>query len=208
MLSSTRGHRRPAWRAVRHFLRYSALSLVTVPAGYGLLLLAMRRWPEVNAGLLNLGVGMALTPPSFLLAQALVWRGRGTAAWWVRLLSFWQTVLAGALASSATIFLADALFGAGPAWVVGAGLAGQGVVFVARYFWLDRVTFAGDRIPSACGTPAPATGAPGADGVAGRAVAGAGGAAAVRENGGGSPAPAGGRAREESRDRQEAAAGQ
>ncbi|HEX5742170.1 MAG TPA: hypothetical protein VFY17_11555 [Pilimelia sp.] len=192
MLSSTR-NLRPAWRAVRRFVRYSALSAATVPAGYALLLLAMHRWPHVNAGLLNLGVGMVLTPPSFLLAQVLVWRGRGAAPWWARLWSFWQTVLAGALASSATILVADAVLGVRGAWAVVAGLAGQGVVFVARYFWLDRVTFAGGPPPTG--------------GAGRRAVAGARDARGVGENGG-PPPPAGGPAREEARDRQEAAAGQ
>ncbi|HYU85672.1 MAG TPA: hypothetical protein VEK80_12790 [Kribbellaceae bacterium] len=122
------------------FTRYSALSLITVPVGYTVLLIA-RHFIHINAGLLNLAVGMVLTPPSFALYRSLVWRkgsGRGVAA---EMFSFWQTVVAGALVSSATIAITDALFAANGAVIVLAGLVGQGIVFIARFFWLDKVTF-------------------------------------------------------------------
>jgi putative flippase GtrA len=129
------------WRAALRFTRYSALSLVTVPVGYTLLLVARHFW-HVNAGLLNLAVGTVLTPPSFLLYRWLVWSkgsGRGMAA---EMFSFWQTVVAGALASSVLIALVDAWIPANGPLIVLAGLTGQGVVFIARFFWLDKVTFA------------------------------------------------------------------
>ena len=56
------------------FSRYTALSFLTVPVGYTLLLIAREIW-DVNAGLLNLAVGMVLTPPSFFLYRWLVWEG-------------------------------------------------------------------------------------------------------------------------------------
>jgi putative flippase GtrA len=123
------------------FTRYSALSLITVPVGYALLLLA-RHFFDVNAGLLNLIVGTVLTPPSFLLYRHLVWPG-GTGARAVarQLFSFWQTVMLGALASSVLIGAADQWLHANNAIIVLAGLTGQGVVFIGRFFWLDLVTF-------------------------------------------------------------------
>jgi len=131
-------------RMVARFSRYSLLSLITVPVGYTVLLLA-RHFIHINAGVLNLAVGMVLTPPSFLLYRSLVWKegsGRSIAA---EMFSFWQTVVAGAIVSSLTIALTDALFHPNGAVIIIAGLFGQGIVFIARFFWLDKVTFSPGR---------------------------------------------------------------
>jgi hypothetical protein len=128
------------WRAVLKFSRYTMLSLITVPVGYTLLILARNLW-DVNAGLLNLAVGVVLTPPSFFLYRWLVWPGGGGRSIAAEMFSFFQTVLAGAIVSSATIALIDAIIPANEALIVLAGLTGQGIVFIARYFWLDKVTF-------------------------------------------------------------------
>jgi hypothetical protein len=131
-------------RVTARFTRYSLLSLVTVPVGYTLLLVARHFW-DINAGLLNLVVGTVLTPPSFLLYRWLVWpqgSGRGVAA---DLFSFWKTVIVGALAASALIAIADALFGANGPLIVVAGLAGQGIVFLARFLWLDKFSYSPAR---------------------------------------------------------------
>ena len=50
--------------------------------------------------------------------------------------------MVGALASSALIALADLLFDANGPLIILAGLTGQGIIFIARFFWLDRVTYA------------------------------------------------------------------
>lgn len=139
---ATSGRRSPdddVSNAQRRFLRYSSLSLVTVPAGYSLLLLAHSVW-DINAGLLNLLVGLTLTIPSFVLYRRFVWRDRG-GRFCAELFSFWQTVMLSALAPSAAIAIADAWFESGGLILVLAGISTQGVVFLARYFWLDRVTF-------------------------------------------------------------------
>jgi putative flippase GtrA len=129
--------RRPA---VLRFSRYTLLSLITVPVGYTVLLLARHFW-DINAGVLNLIVGNVLTPPSFFLYRWLVWKegsGRSIPA---EMFSFWQTVMVGAIASSTTIALADVLFDANGPLIILAGLVGQGLIFIARFFWLDKVTF-------------------------------------------------------------------
>jgi len=131
-------------RVTARFTRYSLLSLVTVPAGYTLLLVARHMW-DINAGLLNLIVGTVLTPPSFILYRWLVWpqgSGRGVAA---DLFSFWKTVIVGALAASALIAIADALFAANGPLIVLAGLTGQGIVFLARFLWLDKFSYSPAR---------------------------------------------------------------
>jgi hypothetical protein len=131
-------------RVTARFTRYSLLSLVTVPVGYTLLLVARHMW-DINAGLLNLAIGTVLTPPSFLLYRWLVWpqgSGRGVAA---DMFSFWKTVIVGALAASALIAIADAVFGANGPLIVLAGLTGQGIVFLARFLWLEKFTFSSAR---------------------------------------------------------------
>lgn len=140
------------------FTRYTALSLITVPVGYTLLLLA-REVIDLNAGLLNLIVGTVLTGPSFLLYRYFIWPGsRGRDAW-KQLFSFWQTVMLGALASSVLIGAADHWLDANGVLIVVAGLVGQGVVFIGRYFWLDLVTFRRGRADAAeTSTKAPGSG--------------------------------------------------
>jgi putative flippase GtrA len=122
------------------FSRYTSLSLLTVPVGYGLLLLARSIW-DVNAGLLNLVVGTVLTPPSFLLYRRFVWHERTGKGMLAEMFAFWQLVMVGAIASGVFIAVADAWWGARGPTLVAAGLLGQGALFIGRYIWLDRVTF-------------------------------------------------------------------
>jgi hypothetical protein len=56
--------------------------------------------------------------------------------------AFWQLVMVGAIASGAFIAVADAWLGARGLGLVVAGLLGQVALFIGRYIWLDRVTFA------------------------------------------------------------------
>ncbi|HEY7222798.1 MAG TPA: hypothetical protein VH561_04180 [Micromonosporaceae bacterium] len=128
-------------RLLGRFSVYSALSLITVPVGVTLLIIATHLFPHVNAGLLNLAVGTLLTPPSFLAYRRLVWKGGHGRSVRAQLFSFWQTVMAGALASSVLVGAADALLDANGVVYAVAVLIGQGIVFVARFFWLDNVTF-------------------------------------------------------------------
>jgi putative flippase GtrA len=128
----------------QRFGRYASLSLITVPAGYAVLLTARHLW-DVNAGLLNLAVGTLLTPPSFLLYRTLVWRDVARRPLIVELFSFWQTVMVGAVVAGSCIAVADHLRPGNPVAIVAAGLTGQFLVFVARFFWLDLVTFARHR---------------------------------------------------------------
>lgn len=147
-------------RMVFRFSKYSLLSLLTVPVGYSLLLFARHRW-NVNAGVLNLAVGMVLTPPSFLLYRQVVWgrarTGRGVAA---ELFSFWQTVMVGAIASSVIIAVVDAWFPRNAALIVLSGMTGQGLIFIARFLWLDKVTFSPSRIQSPVAATVSPVGAP------------------------------------------------
>jgi putative flippase GtrA len=126
------------------FSRYTSLSLLTVPAGYGLLLLARSIW-DVNAGLLNLVVGTVLTPPSFLLYRRFVWHERAGKGMLAEMFAFWQLVMVGAIASGVFIAAADGWWGARGLTLVAAGLLGQGALFIGRYIWLDRVTFSGSK---------------------------------------------------------------
>jgi putative flippase GtrA len=121
------------------FSRYGSVSLLTVPAGYALLLLARSIW-DVNAGLLNLIVGTFLTVPSFFLYRRFVWKERTSKGTLREIFAFWQLVMLVAIASGIFLGLADA-WGARGLALVAAGLIGQAAFFIARYFWLDRVTF-------------------------------------------------------------------
>jgi len=122
------------------FTRYTSLSLITVPVGYGLLLLARSTW-DINAGLLNLVVGTVLTPPSYLLYRRFVWHERTGKGILAEMFAFWELVMVAAIASGVVMAMADAWWGARGLALVAAGLLGQVGLFIGRYFWLDRVTF-------------------------------------------------------------------
>ena len=128
---------RAAWR----FSKYTMLSFITVPTGFTLLLVA-RHFLDVNAGLLNLAVGTVLTPPSFLMYRTVVWREGSAKGWRAEMFTFWQTVMLGGLAATVLIAGVDAIVGNNGVLIVTAGLLGQGIVFVGRFLWLDRVTYA------------------------------------------------------------------
>jgi putative flippase GtrA len=138
----------PVTRTLRRFTRYSALSLVTVPAFFAVFVLFRQFW-HVNAGILGLVVGTVLTPPSFLLYRWLVWKDGSGRGWLAELFSFWQTVMAGALGSSVLMGVVDWLFDVNSAVLILVAMVGQGFIFVARFFWLDKVTFLSGRNSSA-----------------------------------------------------------
>lgn len=136
----------PVARTLRRFTRYSALSFVTVPAFFAVFLLFRHFW-DVNAGILGLVVGTVLTPPSFLLYRWLVWKDGSGRGWPAELFSFWQTVMAGALGSSVLMGVVDWLFEVNGLVLLLVAMVGQGFIFIARFFWLDKVTFLSGRKP-------------------------------------------------------------
>jgi len=143
------------WRALRKFGRYTLLSLITLPVAYTFLLVARHTW-HMNAGLLNLALSAVLAPPSFFLHRWIVWPGGGGRSIPAEMFSFFQTVLVGTLGSSAVIALADSHLPGNEPLIVLSGLTGQGLIFIGRYFWLDRVTFSPER-PTARPTARPIT---------------------------------------------------
>jgi len=134
------------------FTRYSAMSVLTVVAGSTLFLLARRVW-SVNAGLLNVGVAVVLTVPSFWLYRRLVWRRTSPDGIVAEFVSFVTAVAVGTVASSLPIGVADRIWHPSGGVLVVVGLFGQGVVFLLRFFWFDRWTFRRRAAATGPGTP-------------------------------------------------------
>jgi putative flippase GtrA len=127
-------------------LRYSMVSVVGVGVHQVVLLTAyvaggMR---GITANVLAASIAAV---PSFLLNKRWVW-GRGDRTRIRReVLPFWAFTIAGLLLSTAFVALADA-WTSSPLAVSAASLAGFGVLWVAKFLFLDQLMFA---------SPAPAT---------------------------------------------------
>jgi putative flippase GtrA len=134
-------------------LRYSAVSVVGVVITQVLLI--------VLHGILNLGAVAAnvlavtlTTGPAFLLNKRWVWGKAGRSHWRREVLPFWGFTLLGLGMSTLLVWSAQHYSDA-TLVVMLANIAGFGVVWVAKFYFLDSLIFARDDTDV---TAAPAAG--------------------------------------------------
>ena len=134
-------------------LRYSAVSVVGVVITQVLLI--------VLHGIMGLGaVGANVlavtltTGPVFLLNKRWVWGKGGRSHWRREVLPFWGFTLLGLGMSTLLVWVAQHYSDA-TLVVMFANIAGFGIVWMAKFYFLDTLIFAGDDSDI---TPAPAPG--------------------------------------------------
>ncbi|MCY4068799.1 MAG: GtrA family protein [Acidimicrobiaceae bacterium] len=118
-------------------LRYCAVSAVNVGIGSGVLAIChgLLDWPAVSA---NLAAWLVGTAPAYVMSRAWVWQRRGPHRLGGEVLTFWVLALVGLAVSSLAVATVERLADATPL-VVAASLAAYGIVWVARYIFLDQV---------------------------------------------------------------------
>ncbi len=130
-------------------LRYSVVSVVNVSVSVGVLAVchAGLGWSALWA---NLAAWLVSTLPAFLLSRAWVWGRSGPHRRATEALIFWVVALVGLGVSSLVVGLVEQLTQR-TVLVVAGSLFGYGVVWVAKYLFLDKVVW-----PEAAEDQAPA----------------------------------------------------
>jgi putative flippase GtrA len=117
--------------------RYLLVSTFNFAGHQALLFLANSVWGWPGGGA-NVFAACVMSIPAYLLSRAWVWEVNGRHDVRRQVLPFWAITVAGLLVSTVLAASADALFGAGLAVNV-ASLIGYFIVWVAKFFMLDRL---------------------------------------------------------------------
>jgi len=132
--------------AGRRALRYSATSLVAATATQIMLFLFLHV-PEWKPVVSNFTAVTLMSVPAFLLNKYWVWGKRGRAHMRREVIPFWLFTVAGWILSTLMVILVvrltrtSSLPDGNKFAVLGASLAGFGVLWVLKYLFLDKVMF-------------------------------------------------------------------
>ena len=123
-------------------MRYSMVSVVGV-AVHQLVLLTALLVADLGGVAANVLAATVAAVPAFLLNKRWVW-GRSSKAHWAReVLPFWIFTILGVLVSTAFVWMAEA-WSDSAIVIAGASIAGFGVLWVAKFLFLDGWMFAGE----------------------------------------------------------------
>ena len=125
---------------VRKLLRYSAASVVGVVVGQSCLFLfyGVLELPGVVANLLAVAISSV---PAYLINRYWVWQKRDRNDLRREVIPFWGMALLGLVLSSIAVAVVDDRTDWPPA-IAAANLGGFGVLWIAKFFVLDKVLFA------------------------------------------------------------------
>lgn len=120
-------------------VKYSMVSVVGVTMTQVLLVLfvGILDRPPVASNVVAVSVTAV---PVFFLNKHWVWSADGKVSFRREILPFWVFTLAGLLLSTGLVAVASTLSDS-PVFVMAANLAGFGVLWVAKFLFLDRVMF-------------------------------------------------------------------
>ena len=131
----------------RKLLRYSAVSLVFVPLGQ-ILLQLFHWWLGIAVVPAQLIAATILTPPNFLANKYYVWRHANRDKVRTEVIVFWVSAVLGTAFAAYCLYLVDGWLpeDTTDAWVRALGifaaqLIGHGVVWAARFVFLDKLVF-------------------------------------------------------------------
>lgn len=131
----------------RKLVRYSAVSLVFVPLGQ-ILLQLFHWWLGIAVVPAQLIAATILTPPNFLANKYYVWRHANRDKVRTEVVVFWVSAVLGTAFAAGCLYLVDGWLpeDTTDAWVRALGifaaqLLGYGVVWAARFVFLDKLVF-------------------------------------------------------------------
>ena len=130
---------------VAKLVRYSMASIVGVVIGQSLLQLCLQGfdWSAVSSNLFAVGVS---TGPVYLVNRYWVWKKKDKNSIRKEMVPFWGMALAGLALSSLFVWFVDERTDSALA-ISAANLAGFGVLWVAKFFVLEKVLFAESDTP-------------------------------------------------------------
>lgn len=130
----------------RKLLRYSAVSLVFVPLGQAFVYLFHQGF-GINEVVAVLLTSAMLTPPNYLANKNYVWRHKAKDNMRTEITVFWVAAVLGTGFASGFVFLAGQVFPEADGKlshniaIFFAQLVGFGIVWVARFIFLDKLIF-------------------------------------------------------------------
>jgi putative flippase GtrA len=126
---------------VQKFWKYCMTSVVGVVMGQSLLFFfaSVLDWPGVVSNITAVAIS---TVPTYYLSRAWVWQKRGKSSVQAEVIPFWIMTFLGLVLSSLCVYWFERQW-PGNKLVVNAGnVAGFGVLWLAKFFILDRILFA------------------------------------------------------------------
>lgn len=128
-------------------LRFGAVSAFNVVVGQLMLYGAQVAlgWRPVVANVVSVSVGAV---PAYLLSRYWVWEKRGKNDFLGEIVPFWTLALVGFAMSTTAVWYVDAQWAAPPLVINLTNLTAFGVVWLAKFFILDRVLFRARAVPA------------------------------------------------------------
>jgi putative flippase GtrA len=144
---SSTNARGPAWiqelyqrPLVQKFWKYSMTSVVGVVMGQSLIFFfaTILEW---SWGLANISAVAISTAPTYYLSRAWVWQKRGKSSLYAEVVPFWVMTFLGLLLSTITVVILEHRYPDTKILANVGNVIGFGVLWVAKFFILDRILF-------------------------------------------------------------------
>jgi putative flippase GtrA len=138
----------PRWAAelyekpiIQKFWKYCMTSVVGVTMGQSLLFFfaSVLDWGGVISNICSVSIS---TIPTYYLSRAWVWRKRGKSQLYAEVIPFWVMTFLGLLLSTLCVYVFERQWPDNKLVVNLGNVCGFGVLWVAKFFILDRVLFA------------------------------------------------------------------
>ena len=125
-------------------IRFAAVSGFNVIFGQTLLYLGQTAlgWSGVASNIFSVSISAV---PAYLLSRYWVWQKRGKNGFMTEVVPFWVLTFIGFVFSTAAVWFVQTTWDPNPIWINLTNLAAFGVVWVVKFFVLDKVLFATDR---------------------------------------------------------------
>jgi len=117
--------------------KYLIVSVVNLLNHQVVLYVANTRW-DWSGGKANTLAAVLAAIPAYILSRYWVWEVRGRHSLWTEVVPFWGLSLLGLVVSSFMAEMADRTLGNG-IWVAIGSLGGYGIVWVAKFAFLDGI---------------------------------------------------------------------
>jgi putative flippase GtrA len=128
-------------------IRFGAVSAFNVMFGQAILYGAqvVLHWPPVAANVFSVSLG---TFPAYFLSRYWVWEKRGRNRVMAEIFPFWMLTLMGFALSTTAVWLVDSRWETSPLVINLTSLTAFGLVWLAKFFVLDRVLFKPEKAPA------------------------------------------------------------
>ena len=121
-------------------VRFGAVSAFNVLFGQTILYAAQTAlgWSAVASNILSVGIGAI---PAYLLSRYWVWQKRGKNHFMTEVVPFWSLAFLGFVLSTGAVWFVADRWDPHPLYINLTNLAAFGVVWISKFFILDRVLF-------------------------------------------------------------------